>query len=78
MNNLCEHCHTQTVYHVFSNESDEWLTDYSEAKALFTEWGEQFGCARLYREVWPANAGELGLDTPISEECLEATGEYPF
>lgn len=62
---------TVTVYHVFTDNRDEWTRDLGEAKALFTTWGEEFGCARLYCELRDED-GET-----IEEDCLEATGPYP-
>lgn len=29
------------MYHIFSDERDEWLEDYEEALALFNKWAEE-------------------------------------
>jgi hypothetical protein len=62
------------VYHVFTHRQDEWFANLRDAKALYKEWSEAYGCARLYKQVY-----EYELeDDPDEEDCLEATGEFPF
>ena len=64
---------TTTEWHVFTNERDDWFDNFDEAKALFTKWGEEFGCARLYIEVRYESDGELDY-----EDCIENIGEFPW
>lgn len=64
---------TKAVYHIFTNNRDEYETDYNAAIEVFNEFVKEFGCARLYLENW-AN----GYDEPISEDCLMSKGEYPL
>lgn len=70
---------TTTIYHVFSTGMDEYFDadKFDQAKAQYLEWGDLYGTARLYLERWPKNHKELQSDSPISEECLMATGDYP-
>ena len=62
-----------TKYHVFTDHRDGWYgsDQFDEAKAQYLEWGDEFGCARLYIEVEDENG-----DT-VREDCLESTGDYP-
>lgn len=62
---------TVTQYHVFTHNRDEWFDDLPEAKKLYGEWAEEYGSARLYQETYID--GELD-----NEDCLEATGDYPW
>jgi hypothetical protein len=56
------------MYHVFTDSRDEYFTSYDEAKALFDEWAEEYGCARLYAVVTDEDDGD----------CIEAVGPYPM
>ena len=58
-------------YHVFANNCDEWFDTYAEALALYKEWTQEYGSARLYKEVY--------IDEELDvENCLEAAGAYPW
>ena len=65
----------KTIYHIFTNSQDEWLNDIKQARALFQEWVDEFGCARLYEEKW--DNPEFG-DEPTEEHCIKSFGEWPF
>ena len=64
----------KTIYHIFTNNRDEWLEDYEEAKKLFKEWSKEFGCARLYEESW--NNPKID-DEAKDETCLKSFGAWP-
>jgi len=65
------------IYHIFSNERDEWLTNYKEAVRLFNEWRKGYGCARLYKEIWDPEELERG-GMPSSEDCIKTYGDWPL
>lgn len=62
---------TATSYHVFTHERDEWFDIYKEAYVLYKQWVHEYGSARLYIETY------IG-DELDSEDCLEATGDFPW
>jgi len=64
-----------TIYHVFTNNQDEFLEDFNQARKLFNQWKKDNGTARLYEEFWEDT--ELD-DEPIKEECIRSFGEYPL
>lgn len=63
------------TFHVFSDDRDEYfnLDQENEARALFKQWAEVYGCARLYLEIDDIETGDSWL-----EECWESEGEYPM
>lgn len=56
------------VYHIFTNNTDEYLTDKKEAVKLFQEWAKEYGCARLYESKTIDEDGD----------CIMSEGEYPL
>lgn len=62
----------ETVYHIFTNGSDEWLTEKEGAFKVFKDWKKEFGTARLYSTVWDKVEG-----TYEDEDCLESYGSFP-
>lgn len=59
-------------YHIFSNEVDEWTTNYQKAVKIFNIFVKRYGCARLYAEEREED-GEL-----LNEWCVKLYGEYPL
>lgn len=65
------------VFHVFSNNMDDYTTDYKEALAMFDEIVKENGNARLYLETYnDKEADEEGQ--PSDEDCLKSHGEWPL
>lgn len=62
------------IYHIFTNNRDEWLDDYNEAHSLFKEWVKEYSCARLFEEKW--ENPEVDAEE-IEETCLESFGPFP-
>lgn len=62
---------TGTMYHVFTDNTDEWTPDILEANRLFDEFVSDTGCARLYQELHEID-GEC-----LEEDCLRSKGRYP-
>ena len=73
---------TIKIYHIFTNNQDEWLTDEKEAIKLFNRWKKEIGTARLYVEIWEANEEETKVNkncnAPIDENCIKTFGKYPW
>ena len=63
------------IYHIFTNNHDDWTSDYKEALSIYNDFKKEFGCARLYEELW---ANPKTDDEFIEENCLKSTGEYPL
>lgn len=63
------------IYHIFTNNRDEWLSNYDRAVELFNDWSKEFGCARLYEEKW--NNPKTN-DQAQEEDCIKSYGYYPF
>ncbi len=59
------------AYHVFTNEQDEYVEDYSKALVLFTKWVTEYGSARLYEETFED-------DELQSEDCIGSFGYFPW
>jgi len=60
-----------TSYHVFTHERDDWFDDYQKAYKLYRKWAREYGSAHLYTETY--------IDEELdSEDCLKATGEFPW
>ena len=64
----------KTIYHIFTNNRDEWMKNYDRAYLLYQKWCNEFGNARLYEELWNNTKTD---DEPKNENCLESFGEYP-
>ena len=60
------------MYHVFSNEIDEYTESEVLANATFDEWVEEYGCARLFEEHYEEDGDEM-----IDEFCIRSEGSYP-
>ena len=66
-----------SVYHVFTDEKDLWITDYKLARKLYNHWKKANGAARLYQEVYENE--ETMLQGEILEEaCLLTYGPFPL
>lgn len=63
-----------TIYHVFTNNNDDWTKNYKQAVAIYKGFIKNYGCARLYLEEW----NHKDDDEPISESCLLSYGGYPY
>jgi len=62
------------MYHVFSNDVDEWLTDLKKAVSIARQWARNYGCVRIYKETnWDKEEG-LFLD----EDCILKHGYFPY
>ena len=59
------------TYHVFTDYRDDWFDRYADALALFKEWAEEFGNARLYEEI------HIGEEMD-EENCLQSIGDFPW
>ena len=65
----------KTMYHVFTNNNDDWTDDYGKAVNMFSEFKNGYGCARLYEEKWKNPDID---DEPIEENCIKSFGEWPL
>lgn len=63
------------VYHIFTHNTDEWLDDYKDALVLFEEFIEDYGCARLYVEVYEDD--QAIKDDEMTENCIKSYGDWP-
>ena len=63
---------TYKIYHVFSNNLDEWYESISDAWRTYRIWAKENGTARLYEEDRQAPNGEV-----LEENCLASYGQYP-
>lgn len=60
------------IYHVFTNNQDEWVDTLKEAREIYRAWSKEYGCARVYKE-------EIKDDGQVVEQsCLLSQGEYPL
>ena len=55
------------LYHMFTNDADEYTTNLLEANKIFNEFVEEWGCARLYEKQ---NENDEG-------DCISSHGVYP-
>ena len=67
---------TKTIYHVFSNNVDEYFTNLKEASKIFIQFKKEYGCSRLYKQN--LITGEDGLEEIDDENCLKSYGEWPM
>ena len=58
------------IYHIFTNNFDEYCDDKKEAIKIFNQFKEECGCARLY-EMNSDNEDDNG-------DCIRSFGEYPL
>jgi hypothetical protein len=61
------------IYHVFTNNIDEFTEDYRTALVFFEHFKKTRGCARLYFEI---QTDDENHDF-ISEDCIKSFGDYP-
>ena len=61
------------VYHIFTDNKDEFTEDYKIALALFDHFKTKFGTARLYVEH---QTDDEDHDF-ISEDCIKSFGGFP-
>ncbi len=59
------------IYHIFTDNRDEYRENLEEAKQLFYKYIDEHGKARLYIDIENQN-GET-----LEEDCLEAYGDFP-
>ena len=58
------------LYHVFTDNRDEYVENLARAKRLFNEFKE-YGSARLYEQVWTEDE-----DCEPEEDCLLSFGPF--
>lgn len=63
------------LYHIFTNNNDDWTNNLKEALAIFEEFKKEYGCARLYEEKWENTRVD---DEPVEENCIKSYGEWPL
>ena len=61
------------MYHIFSNNHDEWLDKEKDAIQLFNEWKKEYNTARLYTTIY----------NPVDEiwddvDCIKSYGYFPY
>jgi len=61
------------IYHIFTHEMDEWVNTLKEANALFQEWKNEYGSARLWSTEWDSENG-----VPEDKDCLKSFGSFPW
>ena len=59
-----------TIYHIFTNEKDEYVKSYKLARDIYNDFISDYGNARLYKETHEG-------DELINENCLLSHGSYP-
>ena len=64
-----------TIYHVFSDNRDEWYDDLNKAEKLYKEWLEEYGCARLYIDTYATK--DDYEDGDPEENYFKGEGNYP-
>ena len=60
------------IYHIFTNNNDEWTESYKEAKKIYKDFIKEYGNARLYEEIYEKDNEEM-----IEEKYLLGYGSYP-
>jgi hypothetical protein len=63
---------TQIIYHVFTNNTDEYVDTLEEAQKLYEDFITEYGTARVYEEVREVEGDVL------SENCILTYGEWPL
>jgi len=63
-----------TMYHVFTDNKDEYIVDKKEAIKLAKEWGKDYGCSRIYEQK------EWNEDEGVFEDgdCVFSIGNFPM
>jgi len=62
------------MYHVFSNEVDEYTSSIEKALSIAMEWFEHYGCVRIYKDTdWNERDGIFE-----DGDCIFALGDYPL
>ncbi len=62
------------LYHVFSNNCDEWTEDLKKAVKIARQWAREFKCVRIYEEVnWNVETGSFE-----DESCILSHGSFPW
>lgn len=62
---------SKIIYHVFTHNNDEYVSNYDEAIILFNDFINDYGCARIYKLEHDEN------DDLISQDCVDSFGVYP-
>ena len=60
------------MYHIFSDNRDEWIRDRTEADELYDYWLSEYGSTRLYSCEY--NEAE---DIYDDIDCLRSNGDFP-
>jgi len=64
----------ECMYHIFSDNIDEWTPNLKEAKRIYNKWKKEYTNVRLYKETnWDKEEGLF-----IDEDCLLSNGSFPF
>ncbi len=64
----------ETMFHVFSDEIDEWTDSLKEAVRIARIWAKENGCVRIYQETnWSAEEGIF-----LDEDCILSHGAFPW
>lgn len=66
----------KVLYHIFSNNVDEWTSNPATAIDIYNQWADENGCARLYAEYYLDEKRYEACDQN-EEECLLTYGDYP-
>ena len=75
MSELEKELRVDTLYHVFSDKSDEWYKTIEEAKAMFDLIKSGGNDCRLYEEVYGTSGPEE--EELLEENVLESFGAFP-
>lgn len=63
---------SEPVFHIFTNNSDEWMTKKQGALKIYNQWKKDQGTARLYSTYWDKILG-IWED----KDCLKSYGCFP-
>lgn len=63
-------------YHIFTDNKDDWTSDWKEAVQTYLKFKQENDCARLYKEVYPDQ--EAYENDEGEENCIYAFGPYPL
>ena len=55
------------IYHIFTNNTDEYTTDKKEAYTIYNSFVAEYDCARLYELEQEGDNGD----------CIESHGHWP-
>lgn len=74
IDNKCYPKECECLYHVFTDNHDDWVENKSEAYKLAKEILKENDCVRIYKETnWDY---EEGLFT--DEDCIYSVGSFPW